>query len=290
MHGWTFSAMLAMAWALVPVLAFGFAGAETVRACEKLPLAWRLILPAAFGVPYVLVAAASVHGSWLTLYLGLPILIAALLWHAQQADPQQQGNWRDLAILLLLGLAVDLRWFEPAWPAQFRVINKLILLDSGLYAFLAIRRLANVGFDLRIRLHDVKIGLRELLFYAPIAVSLGLWLGFLHFRSHVPQLGMAAATWLVAFFAIALPEEIYFRGWIQNLLERCLGRRSSLVITALIFGLAHFNKRSTRFNWKYVLLATIAGIFYGRAWRQRQRVAASAITHSCVDAIWSLWL
>jgi len=289
-QGWTFSAMLAVAWALVPALVFGCAGAETVRACEKLPLAWRLILPALFGTPYIIVSGASVRGSWLTLYLGLPILIAALLWHAQQADPQQQGNWRDFAILLLLGLAVDLRWFEPAWPAQFRVINKLILLDSGLYGFLVLRRLTNVGFDLRIRVQDLRIGLRELLFYAPFAVPLGLWLGFLHFRSHVPQLGMAVATWLVAFFAIAVPEEIYFRGWIQNLLERRIGRRASLVVTAMIFGLAHFNKRSTHFNWRYVLLATIAGIFYGRAWRQRQRVAASAITHSCVDTIWSLWL
>jgi len=63
-----------------------------------------------------------------------------------------------------------------------------------------------------------------------------------------------------------------------------------LVLTAMIFGISHFNRLAIHFNWRYVLLATIAGIFYGRAWRQRQRVAASAITHSCVDTIWSLWL
>ena len=290
MQAWTADAILAVGWALAPLLMFGFAGSEVVHACQKLPLALRLILPAAFGVPYALIASASVHGNWLVLYLGLPILIAILLWRAQQADPQQLGNWRDFIILLLLGLAVDLRWFEAAWPANLRVINKLILLDSGLYGFLVVRQLNNVGFDLRIRLHDVKIGLRELLFYAPIAVPLGLWLGFLHFRAYLPQLGAAAATWVITFFAIAVPEEIYFRGWIQNLLERRLGRRTALVITAVIFGLAHFNRRGVQFNWRYVLLAAIAGIFYGRAWRERQRVAASAITHSCVDAIWSLWL
>ena len=38
------------------------------------------------------------------------------------------------------------------------------------------------------------------------------------------------------------------------------------------------------------LLAAVAGVFYGRAWRQERRVAASAITHASVDAIWSLWL
>jgi hypothetical protein len=39
-----------------------------------------------------------------------------------------------------------------------------------------------------------------------------------------------------------------------------------------------------------VILAALAGIFYGRAWRQDQRVGASAITHSCVDTVWSIWL
>jgi membrane protease YdiL (CAAX protease family) len=68
-----------------------------------------------------------------------------------------------------------------------------------------------------------------------------------------------------------------------------LGRRAALGITAVLFGLSHFNKRSAHFNWRYVLLASVAGIFYGRAWRQRRRVPASAITHASVDAIWTFW-
>ena len=36
-------------------------------------------------------------------------------------------------------------------------------------------------------------------------------------------------------------------------------------------------------------LASVAGIFYGRAWREQGRVPASAITHASVDAIWSFW-
>jgi hypothetical protein len=37
-------------------------------------------------------------------------------------------------------------------------------------------------------------------------------------------------------------------------------------------------------------MAALAGIFYGRAWRQERRVGASATTHALVDATWSLWL
>jgi len=91
------------------------------------------------------------------------------------------------------------------------------------------------------------------------------------------------------FIFIAVPEELFFRAWVQNLLERRVGRRAALAITAVLFGLSHFNKRSAHFNWRYVLLASIAGIFYGRAWREQRRVPASAITHASVDAIWSFW-
>jgi len=60
------------------------------------------------------------------------------------------------------------------------------------------------------------------------------------------------------------------------------------VLAAVLFGLAHFNKGAS-FNWRYVVLATIAGIFYGRAWRARRQVLASSITHTAVDVVWSLW-
>jgi membrane protease YdiL (CAAX protease family) len=76
----------------------------------------------------------------------------------------------------------------------------------------------------------------------------------------------------------------------QNLLERHLGRNSALMVTAVLFGLSHFNKRTADFNWRYVLLAAIAGVFYGRAWLRNRRVGASAVTHASVDTIWGLWL
>jgi membrane protease YdiL (CAAX protease family) len=57
-----------------------------------------------------------------------------------------------------------------------------------------------------------------------------------------------------------------------------------------LFGLSHFNKRAMHFNWRYVVLAAIAGIFYGRAWRSDRRIGASAITHATVDTVWGALL
>jgi membrane protease YdiL (CAAX protease family) len=278
--------------ALVPFLAAAFFPQWAAGRARSLPLWAQLMSPAVLSVPYVLVAVAGgvFRWGWFALYALLPVAVATLLWDAGRTDPNQRGNWRDFLVLAVLGLAVDLRWFEGAWPAHLAIFNKVLLLDAGIYGFIALRQLEGTGFDLRLRLRDAAIGLRELVFYTPIALALGLGLGFLHLHTGWPGVAPIAGAWVFTFFFIAVPEELFFRGWLQNLLERRIGRTGALILTAFLFGLAHFNKRTAYFNWRYVLLAAVAGIFYGRAWRSERRVGASAITHASVDAIWSLWL
>ena len=275
---------------LTPAAVFGFAGAWVGRACARWPSSLRIALPALCALPYVLISYSHQMFSWqwCALYAALPVAIAWLLAQAAIADPEQRGNWRDAIILLTLGLAVDLRWFERAWPSGLSGWGKLLLVDAALYGFVAIRRLSGTGFDFHLRWSDWKTGLRELAFFAPLVIGLGLALGFLHPHGNAPRLSMIP-KWIYVFIFIAVPEELFFRAWVQNLLERRVGRRVALGITAVLFGLSHFNKRSAHFNWRYVVLASIAGIFYGRAWRQHRRVPASAITHASVDAIWSFW-
>lgn len=292
MHVWTASTAVAAALLLLPALAMAFAGEHFLHAVELLPGASRIAVVALAAVPYYLAAQGTPYFRWwfVALYAALPLTLVILLQHAAQADPEQRGNWRDLAVLAVLGLTVEFRWLEPLWPVYCRSLGRLLLFDTGLYGFLAIRRLIGVGFNFVPRWRDWKIGLRELAFYAPIAIPLGLGLGFLHFHATIPGIGKFALIWISIFAFIAILEETYFRGWVQNLLERRIGRTWSLLATAILFGLSHFNKGATHFNWRYVLLATLAGIFYGRAWREDRRLAASAITHASVDTIWSIWL
>jgi uncharacterized protein len=285
------AAIVALIAELGPAVAFGCAAEHLARAVQRWPFAARIALPALCVLPYILVSVSQhiFRWEWFALYAGLPVAIAWLLERAASADPEQRGDWRDGIILLVLGLAVDLRWFDSAWPSGLRALNELLLVDIGLYGFLAIRQLSGMGFDFHLRWSDWKSGLRELVFFTPLVLTLGLALGFIHPHANVPALGSAVLRWLLIFLFTALPEELFFRAWVQNLLERRVGRRAALVIASALFGLSHFNKRSAHFNWRYVLLATIAGIFYGRAWREHQRVAASTITHASVDWIWGLW-
>lgn len=317
-------AVAALAMELVPAVVFGFAAERAARTVQRWPVVAKLGAPALLVLPYVLVSCAQgiFLWKWLALYAALPVVVAWLLERAAATDPEQRGNWRDGIILLGLGLAVDLRWFESAWPAGLRALNELLLVDIGLFGFLAIRRLSGVGFDFRphwgrkrdnepadsqaggardddlqtskLPTRDWRIGMRELAFLTAPVLLLGLALGFIHphrsvLAGNLAGVGWAALRWVGIFFFTAVPEELFFRAWVQNLLERRLGRRAALGIASVVFGLSHFNKRSAHFNWRYVILATIAGIFYGRAWRARRRVPASSITHATVDWIWSLW-
>ena len=280
---------------LTPAAVFGFAGQRVGRACARWPSTVRTALPAFCALPYVLISCSHQMFSWrwCALYAALPVAIAWLLGQAAIADPEQRGNWRDAIILLMLGLAIDLRWFERAWPNGLAGWGKLLVVDAALYGFVAVRRLHGTGFDFHFRWSDWKTGLRELAFLTPVVLGLGMAMGFLHPHDSALRWFWMIPKWIYIFVFVALPEELYFRAWVQNLLERRVGRRAALGITAVLFGLSHFNKHfsksSAHFNWRYVLLASVAGIFYGRAWRQRRRVPASAITHASVDAIWSFW-
>jgi hypothetical protein len=294
MQNATPAAIAVLVLELAPAALYGFAGERVGQVCARWPSTLRTALPVLCALPYVLISSSHQMFSWgwCALYAALPVAIAWLLGQAAIADPEQRGNWRDAIILLVLGLAIDLRWLEPAWPDGLSGLGKLLVVDAALYGFVAVRRLGGTGFDFHFRWSDWKTGLRELVFFAPLVIGLGMALGFLHPHGNALRLSFIPTMilkWIYIFIFIAVPEELYFRAWVQNLLERRVGRRAALGITAVLFGLSHFNKRSTHFNWRYVLLASIAGIFYGRAWREQRRVPASTITHASVDAIWSFW-
>ncbi|MNT79709.1 CAAX amino terminal protease self- immunity [compost metagenome] len=77
---------------------------------------------------------------------------------------------------------------------------------------------------------------------------------------------------------MTLVEEALFRGYIQGGLSRRLehlpyGENLALLLASLVFGLAHVGA-----GWQWVLLASLAGIGYGLAYRFGGLAAAIA-TH-----------
>jgi len=302
---------------LAPFWFFGFGFAEVVR--HRLGRVARIVAATFFVVPY-LVFALPLHILNWRIAAGLmviPVVIAALL----ESVPTERWafGWQDAVALGLIAAPILFNWFRSGWPiGGLGGFPKLLFTDVALYGFLVCRGLpsgalatigepsspailrrasepghdsrwsSRVGYSFVPRWRDLGIGMREWVFFAPFGIGLGLGLHFIHFIARLPSPATAGGAWLVTFFLVAVPEELFFRGLLLNLLIPRLGRRGALILSAILFGLSHFNK-GARFNWRYVLLASIAGVLYGRAWLDRRRIFTSAITHTAVDVTWSLW-
>jgi len=101
---------------------------------------------------------------------------------------------------------------------------------------------------------------------------------------------------VLIFVFTAVPEEIVFRGLIQNNLTAragtVAGRRAALVASSIVFGAAHLNNPAGIYgtpNFMYMGMATIAGLGYGLAWN-RGGILASALLHTAIDWIWHFLL
>jgi membrane protease YdiL (CAAX protease family) len=283
------SAFVAFALLLAPYWFFGFGLAEPLSRALSPSRTMRVAAPGLLVLPYLAFSLPRAQFQWsfCLAFLAIAIGISALF---EFLPPGTLMGWQDVVVLASLGLPVEYHWLSGAFPqGGLAAMPKLLLLDAGLYAYLVVRRLDGIGFDFRLGARDIGVGLREWALFAPIVISLGFALHFITFHRWIPPLKLATAAWLVTFFFVAVPEELFFRGLLQNLLETRVGSIAALLVAAPIFGLSHYNKRAPTFNWRYVLLATLAGIFYGRAWRDRRRLFASGITHATVDVVWGLW-
>lgn len=278
---------------LAPLWFFAFGADARLRVLLETP--WfvgcrltRVAAPALLVLPYLLYALPLGEFQWRFAFaLALtPVALSGLLELAPKA---QRLLWQDAVVLFALALLLELRVFGDAWPHPgLGSLPKLYLCDVALYLYLVVRGLEGVGYSFRPNVNAFAIGVREWLYFTPFAFGLGFALHFISFHPRAHSAAHIAAEVLVTFLLTAVPEELFYRGLLQNLLEPYLGRLRAMAVASLLFGLSHFHKGAA-FNWRYILLAAIAGVFYGRAWRARRQLLASSVTHTLVDVVWSLW-
>ena len=257
---------------------------------------------AAFGLPFLLLVPYLIFAlgtetftargiGKLAAYIAAPVLLLApdRLRHSQRA------GWRDYAAMLALAWPVGAGWLTGIfmWPEDLYFFRPIYSVCVGAYAFMVIRNLEGVGYKLTVRWKDVTDALANLIAFAIIAIPLGIALGFLRPHSDEVSVWSVGFQFIAIYLTIAIPEELLFRGILQNFLVRSIPSEKrqlyGLLIASVIFGAAHLHHAPVP-NWRYMILATIAGIFYGNVFRTRKRVSASATTHALVDTIWRFWL
>lgn len=279
-------ALASLALLLAPLWFFGFGLGDWLKTKLETPVS-RVSFSAAFATPYLAFAIPAGRFDWkmLVAMVALAVIPSAVL---ESCRSNSRLVWQDAVVLGSLVATHLLRLLDPAWPAQLAAPPKLFLIDIVLYAYTVVRPLDRIGYSFVPRLSAFRIGFREWLFFLPFGIGLGTVLHFTHFHARWPApIGIGSAI-VATFLFVAIPEELFFRGIVQNLLETRIGRIGALLVAAVLFGFSHYH-RGGIFDWRYILLAAIAGIFYGRAWRARHQLLAAILTHTAVDVVWSVW-
>jgi len=219
-------------------------------------------------------------------YTTAPVVCITLAGPGPAPDP---SLW-DFAAILLLWLPVELAAGaslvpRPAQGFLHSVIYALAIL-LGLVLFRCFRAFPEMKYNLPRNAGDFRLPLIGFAVTAPVLIAAGIAIGFIPWP-HLPSRGagaMAEAVPLI-FFATALPEEILFRSLIQNLLMLRFGPGwRTLLAAGVIFGAAHLDNGPQPLpNWRYMILATVAGVAYGRVFQKASSVTASAALHTMVD-------
>lgn len=240
----------------------------------------------------VLVYGIGVTGDWKYILAGAAYAILPALLLATSAG-KAPGTREDYAAAIIIWIGV---WLSPPYRLLYHVfpfppplthtLSILMALSTGVAAFILLRRLEGVGYAIEWRSgFGWNFGFHFVVFIA-IAIPLGMSIGFLKFDPSLSRLRSLPLTAIGILFFTAWPEEFLFRGVLQNMLSRTFRNQwAGLIVASIIFGFAHILHAPVS-NWKYVGLATLAGLFYGRAWMKTGSLVPGALMHALVDISW----
>ena len=210
-------------------------------------------------------------------------------WLGRSGSADRPSAW-DFLTVLLLWLPLEFATGAALVPRPARgylhSVAYGIAILLALLLFLGFRRTPGLKYNGPDDVRDAWWPLAGFAAAAPVLVLLGVALGFIP-PPHPPlqsARSMAAAV-AVIFLGTALPEEILFRSLVQNLLMRRFGTGwRTLLAASFIFGCAHLNNGPQPLpNWRYLILATLAGIAYGAVFQKASTVLSSATLHMLVD-------
>lgn len=230
----------------------------------------------------------------------VPMLLAVV---ARRMSVKQQPWWL-MSIILVIWTPFDSGLLASIWPWPDG--GAAYMLNVWISCVLAISAMSLAGVQERYpadsfrivpRVSDVQATVRDQLWFTPVAIGLGFMTGFFAWNPKVTAYWQYPVEALGIYLTIALPEELLFRGLMQPVLESFSWPRgiNRLVagkwLTAIIFGLSHLNNDPIG-DWRYVILATIAGIAYANVYERtgRRSLAAPALLHTVVDWLWSTFL
>jgi uncharacterized protein len=281
---------LAFTLLLVFVLAPAWKSKETKRTTPR----WRalVVFVPLWCSPYLLYAASTGDFRWtalLKLVVVAALPVAIYIWF-----PPRNAvtfSWQDAAVALLLIGFVLSRQMRGIWnvPTNLDFLSRLFLITVGSWCWAFIRIVPELGYSFRISREVAKQAAINFALFAVIAIPSSLAMHFTRWNPRWPGIIPFLLDFLQIFLFIALLEELFFRGFLQTLVSKTLGSWvAGQAIVSILFGLFHILHAPFP-NWRYVALASVAGWFYGSAFRVSGSLMASALVHAAVDTVWRTW-
>lgn len=112
-----------------------------------------------------------------------------------------------------------------------------------------------------------------------VCLPIALAVGYVRVDPKLPEAWITIPWLLNNLLFVCVTEELFFRGLIQGEVLRAWPR-IGLAVAAVLFGLIHFHG-----GWEYVVLASVAGAFYGLAARRSGTVYAAVAVHFLFNSI-----
>jgi membrane protease YdiL (CAAX protease family) len=284
-------AIAALALLLIPYVALSFESvirrlrdATDGRPAASLAIAATPLIP--YLVYWLVPGGADPAGLFaMMIYIAAPAAAALMM----PLGPRRLTG--DLLVVLLIWLPVEFRWLTVAlpWPegGTGKVLGVVLGFDLLLFLMLVVRRFEGMGYRLGVRLRDLPVAVGAFLLFALVGAPLALVTGFIEPQQELPGTLELVLAGVGIYLFTGIPEEVLFRGFFQNFLERGTGRAGlALVLGSLLFGASHLNN-GPRPDWRYFVLATLAGLAYGWVYQRRRRLSAPAVTHALVDVTWT---
>ena len=246
-----------------------------------------------FLVPYLLYAGATADFRWLACAKLLAFAAVPFgLFAAAPIRRTERLNWQDVLVLVWLLAPVLLGQMGGIWnvPENLDFMARLFLLGVAAWSFLIWRGVERSGYEFRCSSACLRDFAGSVAGIAAIAIPLGFALHFIAWNPRWRGAACLLSDYATVFLFVALLEEFLFRGLLQNLLEGSLrSRHAAQGVAAVLFGMSHI-RHAPYPNWRYVIVATVAGWFYGSAYRHHRSLVASCATHALVDTVWRTWL
>jgi hypothetical protein len=199
-----------------------------------------------------------------------------------------KGWWADVGFIALMAAPLLFKLIPLAYAralpdVRLDFLGQLLWIRAGALAIERDRGLEGIGFGFWPTGTEWRIGVAHFVALLPCVFLLGLLTGFTQFQPPIwpwwETVLRAVATFFGILWVVALSEEFFFRG----ILQRWLG----LMATSALFGMAHLGFREFP-NWRFAIVAAVAGVFYGLAFQRGGGIRAAMVTHAFTVVTWKI--